>query len=76
MIETRADSFDWMLDRRRYRPSLRMIGRAVRGGVIATAPAGHRVALVNGLEALLDEPDLKTWEVERLARLLAAIAPT
>jgi hypothetical protein len=73
MTEPRPDSFDWMLDRCRFRPSLRMIGRAVRGGVIDAAPARHRVALVDGLEALLDAPDLTTREAERLARLLAAI---
>jgi hypothetical protein len=73
MTEPRPDCFAWMLDRRRFRPSLRVIGRAVRGGVIDAAPAGHRLALVDGLEALLDAPDLTTREAERLARLLAAI---
>src|SRR4051812_20179282 len=73
MTEPRPDCFAWMLDRRRFRPSLRMIARAVRGGVIETAPAGHRRALVDGLEALLDAPDLTTREAERLARLLAAL---
>jgi hypothetical protein len=73
MTEPRPNCFAWMLDRRRFRPSLRMIGRAVRGGVIDAAPAGHRLALVDGLEALLDAPDLTTREAERLARLLAAI---
>jgi hypothetical protein len=75
MTEPRPDSFAWMLDHRRFRPALRMIGRAARGGVIATAPAGHHLALVDGLEALLDAPDLTTREAERLARLLAAIDP-
>jgi hypothetical protein len=73
MTEPRPDSCAWMLDRHRFRPSLRMIAHAVRGGVIDTAPAGHRLALVDGLEALLDAPDLTTREAERLARLLAAI---
>jgi hypothetical protein len=62
-----------MLDRRHLRQSLRRIGRAARGGEIDAAPAGHRLALIDGLEALLDAPDLTTREAERLARLLAKI---
>jgi hypothetical protein len=73
MIKLRPDCFAWMLDSRHLRPSLRMIGRAVRKGGIDAAPAGHWRALIDGLEALLEAPDLKPREAERLARLLATI---
>jgi hypothetical protein len=73
MTYPNSDSFAWMLDRRHLRQSLPMIGRAVRGGRIAAAPAGHRRALVDGLETLLDAPDLTSREAERLARLLATL---
>jgi hypothetical protein len=73
MTEPRLDAFAWMLDRRNLRPSLRTIGRTVRSGGIVSAPPGHRHALVDGLEALLDAPDLTNREAELVARLLATI---